>query len=331
MGALQAQDFNMAKWAVGIRFPECTDKMVEAAFNKGEILRTHLMRPTWHFVAPENIRWLLSLTADKIKSSSRSRDRDLEITESVYHKSNQVIQKALAGHKHRTREDLGKELEKAKITVNTSRMVHFMMRAEVEGLVCSGALQGKTHTYALLDERVPPTKPLHREEALAKLAHIYFTAHCPATLQDFVWWSGLSQAEAKKGMDAVKSDFMTEMINGQSYWMADRFGKAACVAESALLLPAFDEYIISYKDRQEMIPLEHYCSAISSNGIFRPTIAVNGQVIGVWKKSTAQKSPVIFDFFEPNVSNRNEIDKATIAFCSFLGIKESDLSMCLSA
>jgi hypothetical protein len=316
MGAMQAQDFSMAKWALGIRLAGCTEAIVEAAFNRGDILRTHVMRPTWHFVAPENIRWMLSLSADKIKSSSKSRDRDLDISEELYRKTNRVIEKSLEG-KHLTRATLGDELEKAKITVNPARLTHFIMRAELDGIVCSGALQGKTQTYALLDERVPRTKPLNREEALATLAQRYFTSHCPATLQDFVWWSGLSQTEARRGLETVKSAFISETINGQVYWMADTFGNIVRADESVYLLPAFDEYIISYKDRQAAISSEHQSKAISSNGIFKPTIVSNGQVVGLWKKSNTKQSP-LFDFFEqPDIAVKDKTDKAAKDFMSY--------------
>ncbi|KAA6346662.1 hypothetical protein EZS27_005850 [termite gut metagenome] len=319
MGAMQAQDYAMAKWGVGIRFSGSTDNIVEEAFNHGEILRTHVLRPTWHLVAPENIRWMLSLSADKIKASARSRDRDLEITEELYSQVNGIIHKSLEGNNHLTREAVGEALQKAGIAVDTSRMIHFMMRAEVEGIVCSGALQGKSHTYALLDERVPPTKPLHKEEALAKLAQLYFTSHCPATLQDFVWWSGLSQTEAKKGLEAVKSGFVAEEMNGGTYWIAEPFKNVPSVDTSVYLLPAFDEYIISYRDRKAVLPSENQSKAVSSNGIFRPTIVANGQVIGLWKKSNTKNEPVRLTFFEPSpVFTNNEINQTIYAFGAFL-------------
>jgi hypothetical protein len=298
LGVVQAQDYNMAKWAIGVRLPGCTNARIEEAFNRGTILRTHILRPTWHLVSPETIRWMLPLTADKIKSSARSRDRDLEITEELYSKSNRIIRKALEGNRHLTREAIGKELEKAKITVNCPRLIHFLMRAELEGIVCSGALQGKTHTYALLDERVPFTPSISREEALARLAQRYFQSHSPATIPDFSWWSGLSLSEARKGLEAVKSEFVSEEIKGQTYWINKAFGNLSDAGSSGLLLPAWDEYIVSYKDRQAILSLENQRKAISVNGIFHPAIVVNGQVVGCWKKTTNKQNPVLLDFFE---------------------------------
>jgi hypothetical protein len=317
MGAMQAQDFDMVKWAVGMRLTGYTEKMVEEAFNRGDILRTHVMRPTWHLVAPENIRWMLSLSAEKIKSSGKSRDRELEITEELYSKSNRVITKSLEGKRHLTREALGEELQKANISINTSRLYHFLMRAEFDGVICSGALQGKKQTYALLDEMVPASKTLYRDEALAKLATTYFTSHCPATLQDFAWWSGLSKTEAKKGLDAVKSDFVTEKIDSQEYFIANEFAAITNSEESVFLLPAFDEYIISYRDRTAALSSEHNHRAISSQGVFYPTIIVNGQVTGLWKKSTTQT--VIPDFFDlPDSDTKKRIEEVIDCFKEFL-------------
>jgi hypothetical protein len=297
MGAMQAQDYGMAKWAIGVRLPISTDKLIEEAFNRGDILRTHVMRPTWHFVTPEDIRGMLLLSAEKIKASSRSRDRELGITEALYDKSNQVIRKALEGNKHLTRKSLAEALEKANIAVDSSRMVHFMMRAEVDAIVCSGAMQGKEHTYALLDERVPAAPVISKEEALAKLAHSYFRSHCPATLSDFVWWSGLSLTEAKKGLEAVKQDFFTEEMDKQTYWISNTFKHIPNIEKSIFLLPAFDEYIIAYRDRKAVLPPENHSKAVSSNGIFRPVVVVNGQVVGLWKKSSSKKQPVVSECF----------------------------------
>jgi hypothetical protein len=291
MGAMQAQDYNMAKWAVGVRLPGCTDKQVEEAFNKGEILRTHVMRPTWHFVTPEDIRGMLLLSAGKIKASARSRDRDLGITEELYVRTNQIIRKALEGNKHLTRKELSGIFAKAGMEADASRMTHFMMRAEADAIVCSGALRGKEHTYALLDERVPEHAVVSKEEALVKLVQTYFRSHCPATLPDFVWWSGLSLAEAKRGMEAVKAHFFSEKINGQTYWIADTFNEVPKMEPSVFLLPAFDEYIIAYRDRSAVLPSENFSKAVSSNGIFRPVIVVNGQVVGLWKNSSLKNQP----------------------------------------
>ena len=322
MGAVQAQDFGMAKWGTGIRIPDCTEAAVEEAFNRGDILRTHVLRPTWHFVTPENIRWMLALSAAHIKATSRSRDRDLGITESLYFRTNHLICKSLEGNKQLTRDALGKELENAGIPVDTARLVHFLMRAEADALICSGAMDGKAHTYALLDERVPSVRMPAKEEALAKLTGIYFAGHSPATLQDFVWWSGLSSAEARIGMEAVRAELVSEKTDdGQTYYRIPdtSYNDLPAAEPSAHLLPAYDEYMIAYRDRRAVLSQEDHSKAISSNGIFRPVVLVNGIAVGLWKKSNG-KQQVQFDFFTPpDAAAEQLIRQATAVRLSFTG------------
>ena len=299
MGAVQAQDFAMARWAIGIRLPGYTDAAVKDAFDRGEILRTHVLRPTWHFVAPENIRWMLMLSADRIKTSARSRDRELGISEALYHQAGRLMRKALEGNRQLTREALGRILVKAKIQLNPARMVHFLMRAEADAIICSGAMKGKVHTYALLEERVPHVRSIYREEALAMLARIYFSSHAPATLQDFVWWSGLNVSEAKSGLEAVRTELVAEKNGGQEYWMTGAAIDPPEAETSAHLLPAFDEYLIAYRDRKSVLELEYKSRAISSNGVFRPVILVNGVAVGTWKRPTPGQPRIGVSYFTP--------------------------------
>ncbi|MDR2146783.1 MAG: winged helix DNA-binding domain-containing protein [Tannerella sp.] len=296
MGAMQAQDFNMAKWAVGIRLDDYTEKAVIEAFNKGEILRTHVLRPTWHFVSPENIRAFLSLSADKIKAATRARDRELGLSEELFTKANNIIVKELEGNHHRTSKELGEALQRAGIETDSARMYHFMIRAEIEALVCSGAMQGTAQTYALLDERAPQSACLTREEALVRLTQAYLSSHYPATIQDFVWWSGLSVGDARKGLETVKQYFSVENIAGQNYFFPANV-KEPDSKTSFHLLPAFDEYIIAYRDRTPVISTEQHSKAISSNGIFRPTVIADGAVIGLWRKAASKANPLTFEFF----------------------------------
>jgi hypothetical protein len=322
MGAIQAQDYGMSKWAVGVRLKSATVGDVEAALNRGDILRTHVMRPTWHLVAAENIRWMLQLSKERLKSSGKSRDRDLEITEELYSKCNRHIIKILEGNRHLTRQEIGGELTKAGIAVNTSRMIHFMMRAETEGIVCSGIDKGKKQTYALLDERVPPVKALHREEALAALATNYFRSHSPAGLQDFVWWSGLSVKEAKQAVGLIQPELFCD---GHLWIHSSSCNRVYSEDNRLHFLPAFDEYVIAYKDRTNILAVEHQPKAFSKNGIFQPVIIHNGQIVGVWKKA-ANKNRIEFQpsFFEEMSLSDDRIKIATDRYEAFLGISHKN-------
>jgi len=323
MGAMQAQDGTMVNWAIGLRLPESTSEQITAALNTGELIRTHLLRPTWHVVAAEDIYWLLDLTAPQIKALLKSRHKGLELNEAIFATCQTVIEDALAGGKQLTREELMTELGKAGIPTDNNRSAHIMLQAELDGIVANGAVRGKQATYALLAERVPKSKPLHREEALAKLARTYFTSHGPATLADFVWWSGLSVADARHGLALIKSELVSEQIESQTYWFANSFSLPQNENESIYVLPAFDELIISYKDRSAVLTMENHKQAVSENGIFRPTIVLNGTVIGTWKR-TAKKDKTLVEAFlfqSPDNAVLSLLEKAFAPFGQFLNQK----------
>lgn len=320
MGAMQAQHYTMSKWAVGIRLKSATLQHVDEALRRGEILRTHVMRPTWHFVVAEDIRWMLKLSEKRLRSCSRSRDKELGIDESLYTKSHKVIEKILEGNKSLTREEIGQRLTEAGIEVDTSRMTHFLMRAEIESIVCSGVDKGNKQTYALLEERVAPQKELHKDEALARLATNYFRSHSPASLQDFVWWSGLSLTEARQAISFIESDLIKDRVNSENLFVHQTWNKKIKTAEIFHLLPAFDEYLISYKDRTHVLDLEHYPKAFNNYGTFSPVILYNGQIVGNWTKSVKKNQTNIDTslFVEGLTINNELIEEAENRYKRFI-------------
>jgi len=268
LGAVQAQDFNAAKWALGLRMRKATDAVIEEAFNKGEILRTHVMRPTWHFVAPEDIRWLLRLTAPRVNLKAGPNYRKFELDAAVFKRSNNIFTKALQGGKHLTRSALKSMLNTAGIDANDGvRLAHILLRAELDGVICSGPRIGKQFTYALLEERAPVAKTLNRDEALAELTRRYFRSHAPATLQDFVWWSGLTVEDAKRGIAQAGTPRVAQTKQP--------------APNSAHLLPAFDEYFVAYKDRQIA------AGPLSAWDVLGPTIIIDGIAAGKWKRTNS--------------------------------------------
>ncbi len=283
MGAMQAQDFFMSEMALGLRLVNGTRETVEIAFNKGEILRTHVMRPTWHFVPGEDIYWMLNLTAGRIKSGIESRHRQLEITQPLLHKVIGIFEKMLSDNMFLTREELAVELHKEKINTSENRLSHLLFSAELESLICSGPLSGKKLTYSLLQNRIPKKKLLTKEESLAELAHRYFSSHGPATVKDFVWWSGLLQKEANEGLQAVKANFVSEVVNSEEYWFSPNLSNHISSPDELYLLPAYDEFLISYKNRSASILQMDFKKAISENGIFRSILVIDGHVCGLWK------------------------------------------------
>jgi hypothetical protein len=305
LGAVQAQDFNGAKWALALRMRAATDAVVEAAFNDGQILRTHVMRPTWHFVAPDDIRWLLHLTAPRVNARCGPNYRKYELDNATLKRSNKVLTKALQGGKHLTRAALKKVLNRAGIAADdTVRMAHILVRAELDGVVCSGPRTGKQFTYALLEERAPATNPLSRDEALERLTQRYFTSHGPATLQDFVWWSGMTTTDARHGVELVDRHLRKELIDEKVYLSPRAKKTTPKPTPSAHLLPAYDEYTVAYKDRQTLFARNN--GAITSWSLLGPIVIVDGRVAGTWKR--------INDTVALNISrDLKESEKAAIA------------------
>lgn len=293
MGAMQAQDYSMAKWAIGTRLPNATEQIIEEAFRKGEIIRTHLLRPTWHIVSSTDIRWMLRLTAPHVKSLLRSRHRELELDESTINKSKSIIENLLVGGNHLTREEICAQLQNAQISTEGQRAAHLMMICELDGIICSGTPKGKNQTYALLEERAPKPTLLNREESLVKLAGKYFTSHGPATIQDFIWWSGLPVKDAKKALESIKPELISIETNQQTYWLSDSSFDVKTSPKSKYLLPAFDEFIISYRDRSPSILADDHKKAVSENGLFRPIIVEDGRVTGIWKKIQKKDRTII--------------------------------------
>lgn len=292
-GAMQAQDYPSAKWAIGLRIPGATEEIVEQAITDGKILRTHLMRPTWHFVAGCDIRWLIALSAPQLKSTSGAMFRQFGLDAETCKRANDLIATALEGGKHLTRAEIMFELKNAGIDSDNYRAGYLMFNAEIEAIVCNGVKRGKEQTYALLDERVPKTAAISRDEAIAELTLRYFTSHAPATLKDFVWWSGLPTADARKGLEMNKSNLASQEIDGQTYLLPDSLLIPPDKADSLHLLPAFDEFMVSYKDRSASLEPHLAKEAITGNGIFKPIIVVNGKIAGIWKRAFKKDSVII--------------------------------------
>ncbi|MDR0509749.1 MAG: winged helix DNA-binding domain-containing protein [Rikenellaceae bacterium] len=338
MGAMQAQEFTMAKWAVGVRLPWATDTAVQAAFDRGEFLRTHVMRPTWHFVTPANIRWMLALTAPRIISLTRANHNELELDERLCGRCEELIARILSGGRSLTREQMGLELEQAGVRITHSlgtqgsrgklldraRLTNIMIRAELDAIVCSGPMQGGKQTYALFDERVPRAPQQSRDEALAMLARNYFRSHAPASPSDFAWWSGLSAVDVRQAVGAVRAEFDCE----GDYLFNRNFGHAA--TGNALLLPAFDEYIVAYRDRSAVLTAERHTRAVSSNGIFRPVIVERGRVVGLWRRVVKGKRVVaVPEFFDGAASV--DLSLALADFNAFVDEQASEMSAQLRA
>ena len=320
--AMQAQDYYGAKWAVAQRC-SAIDPEVEELFNQGKILRTHLCRPTWHFVVAEDIRWVLDLTKDRVHQANAFMNRSRGLDIKLLNRAADIIAKTLAGGKHLERDALMAPLERARIDTSEFRSAHFMMYAELEGIVCSGPRAGKQFTYALLDERAPKTRTMSREEALAELTHRYFNSRGPACLADFTLWSGLTMAEAKKGIAMVAKEFTRVTINDKDNWYPRDSEPLRIPANTVHLLPNYDEYGIGYKDRSAFYdPSQAQLSGSRDNPVFRHLIVVNGRMLGTWDRTLKGKTVSITPSpFAPLPKTTHAAMGRTMkAYAKFLGV-----------
>ena len=282
MGAMQAQDFGMAKWAIGLRLPGSKEKQVEEAFNQGRILRTHLLRPTWHFVTPADIRWLLQLTAPKILARSRYYLDKAELDQKTLKRTNDLLAKGLEGGQHKTRTELQQVLSRNKIKASGLRLAYIMMAAELDGVVCSGPRLGNQFSYALLEERAPAVEHINNKEALGKLMNRFFESRGPATLHDFTYWSNLNMKEAREGLALLDKKFVSVKENSQEYIFIPIELKKDKDAKLNFLMPDYDEYGMSYKDRSFMMDKKVINYQVKDNARLPHFIIMNGAVAGTW-------------------------------------------------
>lgn len=323
LGALQAQDYSGALWSIGLRMVSATERGVEQALADRTIVRTWPMRGTLHIVAAQDVRWMLALLTPRVIAQSAGRYRQLELDDATFGRSKEVFAKALQGGKQLTREELQQLLEHARIATTGQRGYHILARAAQDGLICFGAPSGKQQTFTLLDEWVAPTPQLARDEALAQLTRRYFTGHGPATLHDLMRWAGITMAEAKVGLAAAAQRLIQATVDGQVYWMADEPRSPLRGDPNAHLLPGFDEYILGYGDRSAVLDPAHaqrICPG--GNGVFSPTIVIDGKVAGVWKRSFKKGAVVIelAPFRALTPAESQAISAAADRYGQFLGL-----------
>jgi hypothetical protein len=264
-----------------------TNDAIERALNAGSILRTHVLRPTWHFVTPADIGWMLALTAPRVHQFSTHAHRQFELDSKTLSRARTIIGRALADGSQLTRAELAAALRRGGITASGPRLGLLTIDVEINQIMCSGAIRGRQHTYARFDSRVPETRPRTREESLAELTKRFFTSHGPATLRDCSWWSGLTVRDVKEGIELAKSALASERVDDLEYWMGSdpATGRLNPVSRRvrgsdpvAHLLPNYDEYLIAYKDR-DLVGASH----LPAQEAYTNQIVIDGQFVGTWK------------------------------------------------
>ncbi len=321
LGAVQSQDFTGGKWALGLRC-DTTDEEVTRLFNEGKILRTHILRPTWHFVLPEDIRWMQTLTAPRVLAFSRYYYKKTEIDDAVAKKAFAALKKSLKGGNYQTRTELGEVFKNIGLE-NTGGLRHgFLLGyAELENLICSGPLKGKQHTYALMEERAPvAAKPLSHDEALAEFTRRYFDGHGPAQIQDLAWWSSLTVADVKRGIELCKLKSME--VEGKTFFFVQE-AETSLLSPVAHLLPNYDEYFIAFKDRSAFSQYRTFKLSRdpADASLFNHIMTLDGQVAGGWKRKINKEYTVNLTLFTKlNAAQQKALDLAVKRLQKFSGL-----------
>jgi len=284
MGAMQAQDYRMMRWAVGMRTRRPSAKAFRRDFDEGRIIRTHLFRSTWQLVSAGDYRWMTELYSDKARSAIRGwmKMYGLSVSETDERRYQEFLQKALKGRGSLNRIDFEALVQDSPFRGEFPRLKHQNMLAEVSGVICSGDLDDKDRTYVLAADKIPSGPALSREDALAELARRYFRSHGPATLEDFVWWSGLGTGECRKGLEAIDGELTQEHWKGLTFHIHRDSRTRGFRSGRIHLLPAYDEYLIGYKSRQVVLHPDYRHHAHDQKGVFWPVVLQDGEVIGNW-------------------------------------------------
>lgn len=321
-GGVQAQDYPAAKWALGLRVRGATDAALDRLYDDGAILRTHVLRPTWHFVLPADVRWMVALTGPRVLQSMAGRHRQLELDAATIDRAHDAFTRALAGGNHLTRTELGRVLTAAGIAPDGQRLPHLITAGELKALLVSGPFKGKKISYALMEERVARTQALDPDEALGRLARLYFVSHGPARLYDLVRWSSLTLADVRRGVEIAGDALAQRELDGVEYWFDATLGSPRLGPAAAHLLPNFDEYTVAYADRSALHhparPFQPERFAFSS--ILSNVVIIAGRVVGGWRRlnTPGWVRVEVRSLDGPSEADRALIERAGRRFSRFL-------------
>jgi hypothetical protein len=291
-GAVQAQEYGISKWSLGQRAVGVDDAAVQRAVDDGTILRTHALRPTWHYVAAADIRWIQAVTGPRVGRFNAYYNRSHGIDEDFGAKTTRVITEALRGGNHLTRKELGEALGRGGLPASGNQLAYVVMWAELRALIANGAMRGKQHTYALVEERAPDAVELDPDDALAELTRRYFTSHGPATVKDFAWWSSLTVATIKRGVALLGDELTSEVVEGRTYWFVPGPAPEPEPAGTVHLLQPYDEFIVAYTESRDVANIAGRVFDIENENTLVQAIVLDSQVVGVWRRLAARSGVV---------------------------------------
>ena len=318
-GAVQAQEYAEALWSLAMRVRDYDAAAVAVACDRGEILRTHVLRPTWHFVAAADLRWMLRLTGPRVLAKDAGRMRRLGLDAQTLSAAHETLATTLADGEPRTRSELAAALEAAGIDTSGQRIAHAVFHAELSGVLCSGPRRGAHHTYVPFDDRVPPAPDSSREQDVAELVLRYFESHGPATLRDFAWWSGLTTADGKAGVAAAGTRLQTAEDGNGILWIAATASAGRDqppLRSGALLLSTFDETLVAYRDLRTVA-----ADGRSGTELHQRPIVLDGHFAGTWRRRLAKREVVVelSLLTRPGGDQRSALRDAADRFGAFAG------------
>ena len=283
-GAMQAQEYRMMRWAVAMRTRKPSATAFKAAFDSGRIIRLHLMRGTWQLVTAEDYWPMICLCAPRSIAVTRGwmNSNKIHISEEEITSIRDILAQTAADKGSVTKEDFVQALAEKDISMDAHRLSYHIRMAEITGTLCSGDLLPMKATYALTANKVKPVASIDRDEALMRFARKYFQSHQPATLEDFVWWSGLNISDCRKGIALLGNIIHVVKWKGREFYLTDDCRTRGFRKGKYLLIPPYDEYLIGYKSRDIVLAPEHTHRAHNNSGIFQPIIAHDGIICGNW-------------------------------------------------
>lgn len=283
-GAMQAQEYRIMRWAVAMRTRRPSLKAFTGAFNTGSIIRMHLLRGTWQLVCAQDYWWMLELCGPKARQviNGWMSSNKISIPNNELCRIREILVSTTHANKSVTKEDFEEALAQQGIVMDDHRLSYHIRFAELDGVLCSGDLQPMKATYALSSCKIPKTGTIDRDEALMLLTRKYFQSHQPATLQDYVWWSGLGVNDCRRGISLLGDSIHAEKYKGQEFYLLDDCRTRGFRKGNYLLVPSYDEYLIGYKSRNIVLDPQHSHHAHNNSGIFQPVIAHDGIICGNW-------------------------------------------------
>jgi Winged helix DNA-binding domain len=324
-GAVQSQDVPGALWGVAQRLAaETTIDAVGAAMDDGRIVRTHAMRPTWHFVRPEDLRWIQALTGPRVHRQNGGIARREGLDDATFARAEDAMSDALAGGHALTRDELGRAMASAGIDAGEGvRLAYLAMHAELQAIIANGPRRGAKATYMLADERVPPTPPKSREDALAELAIRYFRSHGPALAHDMAWWSGLTVGDVRGAAELAGDALEQQTIDGKVYWAAaGMFEPAAIDAPLVQLLPNYDEYLGSYTDYDPIFDPALPRARNVADVLGAHIVVRDGFVVGGWRRAIARDRAkvTVTLLLSLTAGEQAALERAAAGYGRFLGL-----------